>query len=177
MEELRRTNTTIPPTWTEDEVETKANAILESEPMRSLMREGGEGSFYILFAREDRHHEERHSFLTPRGGKSKRRLTRGQTSKRSRPILLKQDGGFISPSDLWGSSGFLFATLDEGRNPINYIALEKRLHEKTKHLPLGRRLHRKCGGGHYKADAVAMKYGVYLTYHPDGYPSRYVLNE
>ena len=174
MEELRRTNTAIPECWSDHMVEEEAQDILSSEPFLSVLK--SKGAFYIHFARSDRKDLEKTAFLTERGGVSTKRKKRNQDSKKSRPILLKSDGTVIKPPELW-NAGFLYTTLREGRNPTRYSALEKVLHQKTLHLPLGQRLHRDyCGGAKIRKDSLHMTYGVYLTYHPDGIPARFNLN-
>ena len=158
MDLVRQEIIHIPPNWTHEEVEFETCRLLQLEPLKSLTAINGRGTFYTLFARRDRRERESSAFTTERGGVSKRK--RNQDSKRSRPVILKQDGTIIRPIELW-NSGFLVKTLHEGFNPTRSAALEKMLQQKTLHLPLGRRLHRNyCGGAKIRKDSLHMSYGV-----------------
>lgn len=158
---LSQTNQDVPKNWTETEVDQEASSVLSAEPFASLLETEGSGCFYIHFARSDRENKERTAFLTRRGN--------------SRPILSKSDGSTITPAEL-ELSGFLYFTIREGKNPTRYAELERVLHERTLILPLGRRLHRKCGGANWTESTDDQTFGVYVTYHPEGIPAQFVLN-
>ena len=163
---VRQSNNAIPPTLSESQIGTQATRLLQSEPLVSII-ESTHASFYIFFARADRRDNEATAFLTERGRPyiSPRKAA---VAGLNRPVLRKADGGNVRPSEM-RQSGWRTATLMEGRNHLNIAALEKCLHQRTLALPLGRRLHRKCGGTSVKPDALHMTFGVYVFFSMSGY--------
>ena len=89
--------------------------------------------------------------------------------------MLKSDASIIPPSELW-SSGWNRKVLYCGRNPSNAGRLEKRIHEKIDHLPLGRRLNRNKGGWKAKNENLERKFVVGVTWSSKGLGS-FILNE
>jgi len=164
--------------WSEGQDERKARDLLAQEPLRSLTQPNSQGVFYPYFALSSRMEIESTAFLTERGGRSKKRRTRGQDRKTSRPILMKTNGSVIRPQELW-NAGFQKCTLFEMRNWSNVAALERRLQTiiaRELNIHIGRRLFRDYfGGGKPVEDGDRLKYGLYLTYHLK-YEQTFVLN-
>jgi len=143
LELVRQGNAEITPDKTFTEIQNLWISICSKYPMNQLLTQG---SFYLEFARVDRSKLEAFSFLTERGGSyTSSRTGQVKECKKSRPVLVNQDGTIISEAAL-KQAGFQVMELHTERNHSNVSALEKYAQESTLHLPLGRRLHRNyCG--------------------------------
>jgi len=128
LERLREEGRPIEPDWTMEQVETKTRELINKQPLKTLLKPDSKGVFYPYSSCSLRHETESTAFLTPRGGQSKRRRTRGQERKTSKPILLKSNGDTIKPNELWNAN-FQRTTLFEMRNHVNVFAVEKRLQQ------------------------------------------------
>ena len=100
-------------------------------------------------------------------------------AKKSRPVLLNQDGTTIASCKTFYESGnFRVHTIFEARNPVNSYKIEKRLQQMCVEwdVPLGMRLFRDyMGGAKWEDDSAACVFGVYISISYSGY-APYKLN-
>ena len=167
LELVRQGNAEITPDKSPSEIQNLWSTICSKYPMNQLLFQG---SFYLEFARVDRAGLEVFAFLSERGGTYVSKST-GQIKifKKSRPVLLKQDGTITSKSALT-QAGFQVMELHTERNHSNVSALEKYAQQSTLHLPLGRRLHRNyCGGAKVPKDTIHMEFGLYVVFNLNGF--------
>lgn len=169
---LNKCVTEINPDKSLSEIKNLWSTICSQYPMNQLLTQG---SFYLEFARVDRAGLEAFAFLSERGGTyTSKRTGQVKEFKKSRPVLLNQDGTIISKSALT-KAGFQVEELYTERNYVNVAALEKIAHQSTLHLPLGHRLHRKCGGASVPKDTQHMEFGLHVVFNLNGH-SPFIVN-
>ena len=172
LELVRQGNAEITPEKSFSDIKNLWSTICSQYPMNQLLTHG---CFYIEFARVDRAASEAFAFLTERGGiyfsSSKGKIVRKGVNK---PVLLNADSSLIKKSEMF-AAGFQVMELYTERNYVNVAALEKFAHQSTLHLPLGRRLHRKCGGASVPKDTRHMEFGLYVVFNLNGH-SPFIVN-
>ncbi len=167
LELVRQGNAEITPDKSLSEIENLWSIICSQYPMNPLLIQG---SFYLEFARVDRS-ELALSCLKEVEHIHQKELVKLENSKKSRPVLLNQDGPIISKSALT-QAGFQVIELHTERNHSNVSSLEKYAQQSTLRLPLGHRLHRSyCGGARVPEDTIHMEFGLYVVFKFDGHSS------
>ncbi len=172
LELLQQGNAKITPEKSFSEIQNLWSSICSQYPMNQLLTHG---CFYLEFARVDRAELEAFAFLTERGG-SYISPSKGKTVRKgvNRPVLLNADSSIIKKSEMF-AAGFQVMELHTERNYLNVAALEKFAHQSTFHLPLGHRLHRKCGGASVPKDTRHMEFGLYVVFNLNGH-SPFIVN-
>ncbi|KAJ3244745.1 hypothetical protein HDU78_010539 [Chytriomyces hyalinus] len=112
----------LPKTWSLTELEANVDAILASEPMKSILA-SNTSTFYIFESLDDKFDYESCGFVYARAFYVR---SDGKESK-SRPPLLKPDGTPPTAGELKGQFGFVTAKLMKGYNFANFAALEKKV--------------------------------------------------